>query len=130
MIVLNYLTYTEYQGFGFTEMDPSEFERLIKKASDVIDSATRFFYRTNELETDVSIRKEQFKKAIAAQVEYFNEIGSTTDYGMNEPSSVQIGRTSMSAGGRNSNQAQKNSVLSNDAADYLNSVGLLYRGLG
>ncbi|WP_019377674.1 hypothetical protein [Virgibacillus halodenitrificans] len=127
---MNYLTHTEYQGLGFTEMDPNEFERLIKKASDVIDNATRFFYRTNELETDVSIRKEQFKKAIAAQVEYFNEIGSTTDYGMNEPSSVQIGRTSMSAGGRNSNQAQKNSVLSNDAADYLHSVGLLYRGLG
>lgn len=124
-----YLTYDEYQNFGFTQVDPDEFEKLIKRASDVIDGETRFFYRTYELETDVPIRKEQFKKALAAQIEYFYETGATSSYGINEPESVSIGRTSMSGGG-SSNESSNKGILSKDAADYLNSVGLLYRGIG
>ena len=39
-----YLTYAEYIEFGFEEIEETEFERLVKKASDVIDGVTRFFY--------------------------------------------------------------------------------------
>jgi len=126
-----YLTRVEYTDMGFTVLEITEFDGLIRRASDVIDNVTRHFYVTNSLEKDVSIRREQFKKAVAAQVEYFHETGATSSFGMNEPSSVTIGRTAMSSGGKNSTgQAMKQSTLSSDAADYLNSVGLLYRGLG
>jgi hypothetical protein len=68
-----YLTYEEYLGMGFAEMEEGEFDRLLKRASDVIDGVTRSFYRFNDMEKDVSWRREQFKKAVAAQIEYFTK---------------------------------------------------------
>lgn len=122
-----YLTHSEYEAMPFVSIEVNEFDRLLDRASDVIDSITHNFYQFNDLETDVSFRKNKFKKAVASQVEYFHEVGSVTTYGMNEPSSVTIGRTSQSGGSSNS---QTNSLLSPDVVGYLNDTGLLYRGLG
>ncbi|MEK0285921.1 hypothetical protein [Caldifermentibacillus hisashii] len=124
-----YLTYEEYNQLGFADMEEAEFNKLLPKASDVLDSVTRFFYCENDLESDVPIRKEQFKKAVAAQVEYFHETGATTSYGMNEPSTVTIGRTTLSEGSRNSQTAPRNDLISEDVYFYLRDTGLLYRGL-
>lgn len=127
-----YLTYEEYIDLGFEEMEQSEFEKLLKRASGVLDSITRYFYRHNDLETDIDFRKEQFKKALAAQVEYFHDMGATSSHGINEPGHVQIGRTSVSKGGRNSGgqDEQKNNLVSDDVYIYLSGTGLLYRGIG
>ncbi|MEK6452614.1 hypothetical protein [Caldifermentibacillus hisashii] len=125
-----YLTYEEYNQLGFADMEEAEFNKLLPKASDVLDSVTRFFYRENDLESDVPIRKEQFKKAVAAQVEYFHETGATTSYGMNEPSTVTIGRTTLTAGSRNSQAAPQNNLVSKDVYFYLKDTGLLYKGVG
>jgi len=38
-----YLTYQEYINFGFAEIDEEEFNRLLPKASDVVDGITRSF---------------------------------------------------------------------------------------
>lgn len=123
-----YLTYTEYVNLGFADLDEAEFDRLLPKASDVIDSITRHFYRFNNLKDDVQFRREQFKKAVACQVEYFHETGATTTHGMNSPLSVQIGRTQVSSGVQN--QRKTNSVVSLDVYMYLKDTGLLYRGIG
>lgn len=125
-----YLTYEEYNQLGFADMEEAEFNKLLPKASDVLDSVTRFFYRENDLESDVPIRKEQFKKAVAAQVEYFHETGATTSYGMNEPSTVTIGRTTLSEGSKSSQSAPRNDLISKDVYFYLKETGLLYRGIG
>ncbi|MEN0648911.1 hypothetical protein NSQ82_07760 [Caldifermentibacillus hisashii] len=125
-----YLTYEEYNQLGFVDMEEAEFNKLLPKASDVLDSVTRFFYRENDLESDVPIRKEQFKKAVAAQVEYFHETGATTSYGMNEPSTVTIGRTTLSVGSKSSQIAPRNDLISKDVYLYLKETGLLYRGIG
>jgi len=125
-----YLTYEEYNQLGFADMEEAEFNKLLPKASDVLDSVTRFFYRENDLESDVPIRKEQFKKAVAAQVEYFHETGATTSYGMNEPSTVAIGRTTLSEGSKSSQSAPRNDLISKDVYFYLKETGLLYRGIG
>lgn len=125
-----YLTYEEYNQLGFADMEEAEFNKLLPKASDVLDSVTRFFYRENDLESDVPIRKEQFKKAVAAQVEYFHETGATTSYGMNEPSTVTIGRTTLSVGSKSSQIAPSNDLISKDVYLYLKETGLLYRGIG
>ncbi len=127
-----YLTYEEYENLGFTEVEESEFDKLIRKASDVVDGVTRYFYAHNNIDDDVKFRREQFKKAVAAQVEYFHEIGATTSYGLNEPTTVQIGRTSMSSGSRGSQSAQapKNDIVSSEVYMYLAPTGLLYRGVG
>ncbi len=127
-----YLTYEEYKKFGFESIEEIEFDKLIRKASDVVESVTRYFYAYNNIDDDVKFRREQFKKAIAAQVEYFHEMGATTSYGLNEPTTVQIGRTSMSSGSRGSQNAQapKNDIVSSEVYMYLAHTGLLYRGIG
>lgn len=123
-----YLTYEEYQEFGFNEIEEQEFNRLIKKASDVVDSVTRYFYKYNDIEQDVPFRREQFKKAIAAQIQYFHDMGGTSSHEINNPLSVQIGRTQVSSGVQN--QRKTNTVVSEDAIRYLSGTGLLYRGIG
>lgn len=122
-----YLTFEEYNNLGFASLEEGVFDDLVIRSGDAIDSITRSFYQFNNLEDDVAFRRNQFKKAVASQVEYFHEVGSTTTYGMNEPSSVTIGRTSQSGGSSNS---QTNSLLSPDVYGYLINTGLLYRGLG
>ncbi|WP_453992116.1 hypothetical protein [Bacillus nitroreducens] len=126
-----YLTYDEYNEFGFAEVDQLEFNKLLERASDAVDSVTRHFYKFNNLTEDVPFRQHQFKKAIAAQIEYFHEMGATNNHGLNEPLTVQIGRTSVSNSSRGSTSQQpQNSLISKDALMYLRDTGLLYRGLG
>lgn len=125
-----YLTYEEYKELGFTDIEETEFERLLKRASDVIDGITRHFYRFNDIEKDVPFRREQFKKSIAAQIEYFYEMGATNTHGLQEPSTVTIGRTTLSEGSRNSQIAPQNDLISKDVYFYLRDTGLLYKGIG
>lgn len=123
-----YLTYDEYKDFGFETIEETEFDKLLPKACDVLDSVTRDFYKFNSLEDDVLFRQEQFKKAIACQIEYFFDVGSTSSHGINNPLSVQIGRTQMSSGVEN--QKKMNSIVASDVYMYLQYTGLLYRGIG
>lgn len=129
---MSYLTHEEYTDFGFTEIEEEVFGTLIKKAGDVIDAVTRHFYQFNNIDNDVEFRRKQFKKAVGAQIEYFHQVGSTTDEAINSaPQSFQAGRTSVSstsrfnAGGKN----ESKSLLATDAIMYLEGTGLLYRGV-
>lgn len=123
-----YLTYSEYLDFGFTEIEGTEFQKLLPKASDVIDSITRYFYRYNAIEKDVSFRREQFKKAIGAQIEYFHDLGATSTHELNTPLTVNLGRTQVSTG--EANQKKVNTLVAPDVYMYLRDTGLLYRGIG
>lgn len=127
---MSYLNYEEYKNLGFTDIEETEFERLLKRASDVIDGITRHFYRFNDIEKDVPFRREQIKKAIAAQIEYFYEMGATNTHGLQEPSTVTIGRTTLSEGSKNSQIALQNNLISKDVYFYLRDTGFLYKGIG
>lgn len=123
-----YLTYEEYLDFGFAEIEDAKFQRLLPKASDVIDSITRYFYRYNAIEKDVPFRREQFKKAIGAQIEYFHDLGATSTHELNTPLTVNLGRTQVSTG--EANQKKVNTLVAPDVYMYLRDTGLLYRGIG
>lgn len=123
-----YLTYEEYLEMGFVELEKSEFDRLLKRASDVIDGITRSFYRFNDMEKDVAWRRERFKKAVAAQIEYFHEMGATNTHGLNEPTSVTIGRTTINTR-NNAQKDAKNGLICPDVFLYLKETGLLYSGV-
>ena len=127
-----YLMYEEYIDFGFTEIEEDEFDNLLKRASDAVDSITNLFYKFTNIEDDVTFRQEQFKKAVSCQVEYFHETGATTSYGMNEDATVTMGRTTLSKGSRGSTgqQTASNKLVSDDVYMYLAATGLLYRGIG
>lgn len=124
-----YLTYQEYLNLGFSEIEESEFNRLLPKASEDVDGVTRHFYKFNNLADDVPFRQEQFKKAVTAQIEYFHDMGATSSHGLEEPSTVTIGRTTLSEGSRNSNKTTQRGLISKDVFFYLKDTGLLYRGL-
>ena len=126
-----YLTYQEYIDLGFPEIGESEFHELLPKASDVIDSVTRSFYRFNDMEQDVPFRREQFKKAIAAQVQYFHDMGGTSSHELEIAETVTIGRTTVSSTRSNSsNETKKSSIISDDALMYLRDAVFLYSGVG
>ena len=128
---MSYLTYQEYIDFGFPEIDEQEFNRLLSKASDVVDSVTRSFYKFNDIEQDVPFRREQFKKAIAAQIQYFHDMGGTSSHELEVAETVTIGRTTVSSTRRNSsNETKKNSVISDDALMYLRDAGFFYSSVG
>ena len=125
-----YLTYEEYIDLGFPEIDEQEFNRLLSKASDVVDSVTRSFYKFNDMDSDVPFRREQFKKAVAVQIQYFHDMGGTSSHELSEPGTVTIGRTTVATGSRYSSQGeQKTSLISDDVFMYLRYTGLLYRGV-
>ncbi len=127
---MEYLTYDEYIQLGFAEIEKTEFDRLLPKASDVVDSVTRSFYKFNDMENDVPFRREQFKKAVAAQIQYFYDMGGTSSHELNEAQTVTIGRTTVSTSNRNSSQEeQKNKLISDDVFMYLRYTGLLYCGV-
>lgn len=128
-----YITYDEYIKNGNEPIEQEEFDRLVVKAGDVIDNITRHFYRFNNIDDDIPFRREQFKKAVAAQVEYFHDMGATSSHGLNEPGTVTIGRTTVSKGGRHTSSNQEetnNNIVSKDVYMYLSGTGLLYRGIG
>jgi len=129
---MSYLTHNEYEDMFYPEIDEPDFNRLLIRASDVLDSVTGDFYQFNDLETDIEYRKNQFKKAVACQIEYFHEIGATTSHGLNEPGTVTIGRTTLSSGSRGSaaQQGPSNKLVSGDAKTHLSRTGLLYTGIG
>lgn len=126
-----YLTYQEYIDLGFPEIEESEFYKLLPRASDAIDSVTRSFYKFNDIEQDVPFRREQFKKAIAAQIQYFHDMGGTSSHELETAETVTIGRTTVSSTrGSSTDKTKKNSIISVDALMYLRDAGFLYSGVG
>ena len=126
MAYIDYDFYTnEYVGEEITQ---EEFDKLLPKASDVLDDLTNDYYQFKDLEEDIPWRRDKFKKAVACQIEFFHEVGSTTSEGINDPQSVSIGRTTMSNGRSDSSNDSKSRV-SKDVFTYLRTTGLLYRGL-
>ena len=73
---------------------------------------------------------DQFKKALVAQIEYFNEIGSTSFESMNSgPQSFSAGRTSVTQKQGSSNQQVSKELVAEEVYIYLSGTGLLFRGV-
>ena len=115
----------EYQGAPLD--DEAEFPRLSQRASDIIDQLTS--YRIKTLEDWPEFIQTQVKKAVCAQIEFYQlkggyeEVESGEDY-----SNFAIGSFSYSKGGASSNkQADR---VSPSVVTYLRPTGLLYTGIG
>lgn len=127
-----YLTYDEFRDQAGIDIYESTFDRLLPKASAVLDNATNHFYARHDMEQDNPWRVSQFKKALCAQIEYFNEVGATTFEGINKaPQTFSAGRTSVSNASRY-NPGGKNEakpLVAEDVFVYLEGTGLLYTGV-
>jgi len=128
-----YLTFDELKELApHIEIEETEFNKLLPKSSDVLDNLTSYFYVKNDIEKDNSWRVKQFKKALCAQIEYFNEVGSTTSEGINNaPRSFTAGRTTVTNDSRykTSGENETKSLISDDVFIYLEGTGLLFRGV-
>lgn len=123
-----YLTFPEYQKFGYQEVTEDDFKRLVVRASDVIDIRTRNFYRFHDLESDVEFRKNQFKKAIALQIERMAILGAVSTAEIDSPINWSLDGVSVTNGSSGASGDNATSIVSDDALELLSMTGLLYRG--
>lgn len=137
-----YLTFAEYQGLGFTRIsDADSFKPHEVAAETQIDITTQFFYNddyaSHSLTSDLAgdqwpvFRAKQFKRAVALQCDYFDEVGADTPVGIanQDLSSVEIGRTHVQG---NSNVKATNfgkTGLANGVVAILAQIGLLERAV-
>jgi hypothetical protein len=126
-----YLSFREYKRLvdRDTELTEKDFRKLLRKANALLDIQTRRFYQRNDLESDISMRRNAFKLAVAYQIEYMHEADATTTFGMKEPDSWSIGRMSVSKSKGGSSSTNEAPLLSGDAMFQLSGTGLLYRGV-
>lgn len=126
-----YLSLKEYKRLvdKETELTEKDFRKLLRRASALLDIQTRRFYQRNDLESDITMRRNAFKLAVAYQIEYMHEADATTTFGMQEPDSWSIGRMSVSKSKGGSSSTNETPLLSGDAMMQLSGTGLLYRGV-
>ncbi|MEG6580791.1 hypothetical protein [Lactiplantibacillus plantarum] len=137
-----YLTFKEYQQNGFTMItDEKIFDQHERAAETQVDITTQFFYNADyaahSLVDDLAgtqwqvFRAKQFKRAVALQCDYFDEVGADTPVGIanQDLSSVEIGRTHVQA---NSNVNATNfgkTGLANGVVAILAQIGLMCRAV-
>nr|DAF25866.1 MAG TPA: Putative Head Tail Connector Protein [Caudoviricetes sp.] len=122
---MTYLTSNEYERLGFDEID--NFEQLEERASSIIDLYTDYFYSNVEFESDIPIRKNAVKQAIAYQINYMDSSGITTAEDKASLNSLSIGRTTINYSNNTANAIKDNFNLSQDTINLLNSVGFGYK---
>lgn len=122
---MSYLTSNEYERLGFDEID--NFEQLEERASSIIDLYTDYFYSNVEFESDIPIRKNAVKQAIAYQINYMDTSGITTAEDKASLNSLSIGRTTINYSNNTANAIKDNFNLSQDTLNLLNSVGFGYK---
>ncbi|MFD5849699.1 hypothetical protein ACFWGC_05840 [Cytobacillus pseudoceanisediminis] len=104
-------------------MDAESFNKLVSRASDLIDMVTNYKLLGIDLSKEPTLIQTNVKKAVAAQVEYmFSDGGELSIHG-GSPSSVSIGGFSYTEG-------SGVKIVSEMARSYLRPTGLLYMGVG
>lgn len=137
-----YLTFDEYRDLGFSRInDEAAYSQHEAAAETQIDIATQFFYNAgyaaHSLVDDLAgtqwqvFRAKQFKRAVALQCDYFDEVGADTPVGIanQDLSSIEIGRTHVQA---NSNVNATNfgkTGLANGVVAILAQIGLMSRAV-
>lgn len=128
-----YLTFAEFEDLNQSDLEETQFKKLLPKASAILDNITNHFYRRCDIEKDNSWRVHQFKQALCAQIEYFNVLGATTFEEINNsPQTFSAGRTSVSNASRYNPSGSNESkpLIAEDVFVYLDGTGLLYAGIG
>lgn len=125
-----YLTFEEYQGLGFSKVaDEDTFKKIEADVEILFDIPTNSFYRWHDLEKDIPERSQMFKRAIALQIDFSNDVSASTPYELAQQSvtHVSIGRTTVDAGSLKS-VTRGNTGLYGVAYSLLAQTGLTYWG--
>lgn len=128
---MSYFDFEEYEKLGGRASE-EKFNHFYMKAAALLDNITNYFYGINDITKDIDFRADRFKKALAAQINYFAEMDADTFESLNKaPQSFQIGSTSISNGSRYNAAGTNESkpLIPDDVFIYLEGTGLLYRGV-
>jgi hypothetical protein len=129
MAYIDYTYYTEtFKGEPITK---EQFERLVERASDLVDQMTTYGLQGVDLTQAAPIIQNNVKKATAAQVEYMASQGGGMSIHGGAPASVSIGNFTYSEGGNRGqgNLTREQQMVSPAVIAYLKPTGLLYRGV-
>lgn len=128
---MSYLDFEEYEKLGGRASE-EKFNYFYLKAETLLNNITNNFYIKNDVTEDIDFRSSRFKRALLAQINYFNEMDADTFESLNKmPQTIQIGSTTVSnssrynAGGTNESKP----LVPDDVFIYLEGTGLLYRGV-
>ena len=94
------LDFAEYQDLGGTAAEDN-YKKLENDAEDLINPITNDYYVLNSIDTDEDkYRVRCFKKALELQINFSNDIGASTPYGMSDQDikSVSVDGTSVTKG--------------------------------
>lgn len=104
-------------------VDAGAFPRLLERACDSIDHITNYALVGRDLDSMHQVIQVNFKKAVAAQIEYLSSVGESVVHGVSGPANVSVGSFSYSEGG---NAA---TPISPAAVSYLKATGFLNGGV-
>ena len=127
-----YLTYQEFESLNGPDIEEQEFDKLLPKASAILDNVTNHFYVKNDITKDNTWRVNQFKQALCSQIEYFHVLGAASFEEINSsPQTFTAGRTSVSNASRYNPSGANESkpLVAEDVYIYLEGTGLLFRGV-
>lgn len=128
-----YLTIEEFNEYDLNdELTEEEFNKLLPRASSILDIQTNNFYVFNNMDDDFEYRVSRFKQALSAQIQYFVETGVTSYYELNKaPQSFSAGRTNVtnSSSYNPRGQNESKSLVAEEVYLFLEGTGLLYRGV-
>lgn len=137
-----YLTFEEYKGLGFSRItDENTYAQHEVAAETQVDITTQFFYNAdnaaNSLVDDLAgnqwqvFRAKQFKRAIALQCDYFDEVGADTPTGIanQDLSSVEIGRTHVQVNSSLNSTNFGKTGLATSVVAILSQIGLMSRAV-
>ena len=123
------LSFADYQKLGGTApMD--KYPKLENDAEDLINPITNDYYVLHSIDNDEDkYRVQCFKKALELQINFSNDIGASTPYGMSDQDikSVSVDGTSVTKGTTPINFVTGG--IYNVALEYLYRGGFLYRGI-
>ncbi len=119
-----YATTTELADYlGVDEADlPDDASRLLERASEFIDYIT-----LNRIDDTETSQAEAARKAVCAQIEYWQELGGDELVLMSKINEIQIGEFSMTGG--TANKSSEFSELASRARQFLFLEGLLNHGV-
>ncbi|MBU9711066.1 hypothetical protein [Evansella tamaricis] len=123
-------TYYQEEFRGEPMEDHEEFQRIVRRASDVIDQVTGYKINHIGLNSLSSFVLGQVKKATAAQVEFFVLEGVEVQTTGDNLNNVSMGKFSYGKGNQINSERSNKGGVSQAVIQYLKPTGLLYSGIG
>jgi hypothetical protein len=96
------LAYYRSEYMGIPILDDDELTSLIKRASVTVDGLTGYAVKVEGLESFPQFVQDQFKLAVASQVEFLKTFGVTSSAFTSSPQNVSIGKFSYDNGQKTS----------------------------